>query len=276
MVVADKVRSLDDIQNTLNSLDRLAQPPSKDELFERKRKEFYGYLTEGVILLTGPAKQGKTMMLVAIARNLRDMYGKHPILDFRPKEPFGEYSYMDPDLFARELSKVGKLAGKEDVAAAAEEVRVKMGIKFDNATLGWDEGYRYLEPRRNADNRVLVYGYYLQQYAHYHSTVIVCTPRLDQVDAKRCLNQVTVELTCNSNIRVTPNGVIGPRDPAEWRVFAKGIDRFFLKPVRHSIPILKYCDDYDSWAPLAIREHMLKKMIVEDGESEGRGEKIGG
>jgi len=229
---------------------------------ELREMEFFGYFTEGVVILKGPAGTGKTMWGTAIAYNLKKYYGKPAVLDYQAKPKFGEYTFMDDAIFREELGKIGKLAkGNENaITAVAENIREKMGIKLDSAVLVWDEAYKKLDARRCSSLYVLVHGYYLQLWRHYHNTVVLCTPRFDMIDAKRGLNQVTIELSCSANFRVTPTRVIGPRDPKDWKCRAKGIDRFTMKPLDMTLHAVEYGELYDSWAPVAIRQQMLKRL----------------
>lgn len=232
---------------------------TKKELREMK---FFGYFSEGVVILKGPAGSGKTMWCTAIAKNLNKYYGKPVVLDYPVKPAFGEATFMDDALFREELGKIGKLAKSNEgvIAEVAENIREKMGIKLDNAVVGWDEAYKKLESRRCSSLYVLVHGYYLQLWRHYHNTVILCTPRFDMIDAKRGLNQVTIELSCSANFRVTPTSVIGPRNPKDWKCRAQGIDRFTMKPLDMTLHAVEYGELYDSWAPVAIRQKLLERL----------------
>ena len=228
---------------------------------EVEEMNFFGYFTEGVVILRGGAGSGKSMTAARVAYCLKKYYGKPVVSDFHFKPAFGAYRFMDSGEFINELQSVSKIAKDKGIFnQAADDAREKLGIKFDNAVIVWDEAYKYLDCRRPGDLLTLTYGYYLQQWRHYHSTVILCTPRFDMIDAKRGLNQVTIELTCSSNFKVTPTKIFGPRDPKNWLCYAKGLDRFTLEKISMRTQAIKYGQLYDSWMPLAIRSRILNKV----------------
>lgn len=236
-----------------------------------REKQLLAHFTTGVVFLHGPGGSGKTMAANTIAYKLREYYGKPAILDYHPKERFGAYIYMGSKEIVEELGHITDLTGEggetskkkrkdaghitEDMANTARDA---LGIQFDNATIVWDEGYRYGDRRRPHDNLVLTYGYYLQQWRHYSSTVIVCTPALNQIDTKRWLNQMTIELKCTSNVIVSASGIRGPANPLDWMVHLEGVTRQ-NESLEWDIPILMYGKLYDSWALVGNRTKILEK-----------------
>jgi len=236
-----------------------------------REKKLLANFTTGVVFLHGPGGSGKTMAANTIAYKLREYFGKPPILDYHPMPRFGPYTYMGSNEIVEELSHITDLTGdggesskkkRKDTGHISEDMantaRAALGIKFDNASIVWDEGYRYGDRRRPHDNLVLTYGYYLQQWRHYSSTVFVCTPELNQIDRKRWLNQMTVELRCSSNVIVSASGIRGPADPNEWMVHLEGMTRQ-AEPLEWDIPILMYGKLYDSWALVGNRTKILEK-----------------
>jgi len=237
-----------------------------------REKMLLSHFTTGVIFCHGPGGSGKTMVANFIAYKMREYFGKPAILDYHPTERFGPYTYMGSKEIVEELSRIteiteegakadGKARKKAAVGvseAQANEIRDKLGIQFDNATLVWDEGYRYGDRRRPHDNIVLTYGYYLQQWRHYSSAVIVCTPELNLIDSRRWLNQMTIELRCSCNVIISASGIRGPADPREWMVHAEGMTRQ-AEPIEFDVPVLMYGKLYDSWALVGNRTQTLKK-----------------
>jgi hypothetical protein len=236
-----------------------------------REKQLLSHFTSGVVFIHGPGGSGKTMAMVAIQYKLREYFGKPAIMDIHPKPRFGPYTYMGSKQFIEELSRITDLTGEggdtskkkrkdrgiltEDIT---DKIRNNLGVQFDNASIGWDEGYRYGNRRRPMDNLVIAYGDYLQQWRHYSSTVLVCTPELNQIDRKRWLNQMTVELRCSSNVIVSASGIRGPKDPNEWMVHLEGMTRQ-AEPLEWDIPILMYAQLYDSWALVGNRTSILEK-----------------
>ena len=236
-----------------------------------REKMLLAHFTTGVVFLHGPGGSGKTMAANTIAYKLREYYGKPAILDYHPTERFGPHTYMSSNDIVAELGHITDLTGdggatskkkRKETGIISEDManmaRAALGIKFDNASIVWDEGYRYGDRRRPHDNLVLTYGYYLQQWRHYSSTVFVCTPELNQIDRKRWLNQMTVELRCTSNVIISASGIRGPADPREWMVHLEGMTRQ-AEPLEWDIPILMYGKLYDSWSLVGNRTQILER-----------------
>ena len=237
-----------------------------------REKKLLSHLTTGVVFLHGPGGSGKTMAAVTIAYKLRQYFGKPSVLDIHPKERFGPYTYMNSAAFIDEMSRITDITGeggetskrkrKDSGRQVSEETvdmaREKLGIKFDNAAIVWDEGQRYGNRRKSMDNLVIAYGDFLQQWRHYSSTMLICTPELNFIDRKRWLNQMTVELRCSSNVIVSQNGIQGPENPLDWAVHLEGMTRQ-AKPLEWDIPILMYGQLYDSWALVGNRTKILEK-----------------
>lgn len=236
-----------------------------------REKQLLAHFTTGVVFLHGPGGSGKTMAMVTIIYKLREYFGKPAILDIHPKERFGPHTYMGSKEIVSELSHITDLTGeggdtskkkRRDKGIITEEMadqaRSSLGIKFDNASVGWDEGYRYGDRRKPHDPINIVYGDYLQQWRHYSSTVFICTPALNLMDTKRFLNQMTIELKCTSNVIVSASGIRGPANPLDWMVHLEGVTRQ-NESLEWDIPILMYGKLYDSWALVGNRTKILEK-----------------
>lgn len=234
-----------------------------------REKMLLANFTTGVIFLHGPGGSGKTMVANFLAYKMREYYGKPAILDYHPTERFGPYTYMGSKEIVEELGRITEYTGEGSIDGkkkhkvtiteeAANAARDKLGIKFDNAFIVWDEGYRYGDRRKAMDNLVITYGDYLQQWRHYSSTVAICTPELNLIDSKRFLNQMTVELRCSCNVIVSASGVRGPADPREWMVHVEGMTRQ-ANPIEFDVPVLMYGKLYNSWALVANRTKILDK-----------------
>lgn len=239
-----------------------------------REKQLLAHFTTGVVFLHGPGGSGKTMAMVTIAYKLREYYGKPSVLDIHPKPRYGPYTYMGSKEIIEELSRITELTGESDKPdgkkrqskkkerqfneEVTDKARERLGIAFDNAAIGWDEGYRYGNRRRPMDNLVIAYGDYLQQWRHYSSVVLICTPNLNQIDTKRFLNQMTVELKCTSNVIVSASGIQGPANPLDWMVHVEGVTRQNIA-LEWDIPILMYSKLYDSWALVGNRTKILEK-----------------
>lgn len=212
--------------------------------------KFFAPLTETVIWLYGKADAGKTITLVSISHNLRELYGKMPILDFHPKEEFGPYEYMGPQELINALEKIGDMIDSKVLVDTMNEETIgkilekELGIHLMNATIGIDEAYRDLRKRHSHKRLTIAYEDFLQIYKHYHLTIIMCSPGHDI--GFRATDQVILPMVCSF-------------DPRTMRVLARGRDRNTLERVSIITPVNKYGRMYNRWNPVAV----LRKRKIE-------------
>ena len=210
---------------------------------ERREIKFYAPLCEKVIHLHGPADCGKTISALSTAYKLRELFGKMPILDFRPKDEFGPYEYMGPRELVTALQKMGDMIDSGRLLDTMDEETIghlleqELGIHLMNATVVIDEAYRNIRKRHSSAKLVIAYEDFLQIYKHYHLAIILCSPGDDL--GFRAMEQVKLSLTCSYDTRT-------------MRVQARGRDKDTLEKVTIITPVSKYGQMYNRWNPVAV------------------------
>lgn len=210
---------------------------------EIREIKFYAPLCEKVIHVHGPADTGKTITAVSTAYKLRELFGKMPILDFKPKPAFGSYEYMGPRELVAALEKMGdmidsgRLLDTMDEETIGKLLEQELKIHLMNATVVIDEAYRSIRKRHSGAKLVIAYEDFLQIYKHYHLAIILCSPGNDL--GFRAMDQVKLSLVCSY-------------DPRTMRVQAKGRDKDTLEKVTIITPVNKYGAMYNRWNPVAV------------------------
>jgi len=149
-------------------------------------------LLEKCTCLEGRHDRGKSMSLVAISYWLREWFDR-PVITVESsmglKPAFGPHKHLPVRAFVEELKKLTEVAkigqnGHEPEALqdAIDEALRKMGINLMHATLVFDEANKLFEARRPHDPLVILIGYFVQQMAHYHNTVLIATPNRRALD----------------------------------------------------------------------------------------------
>jgi len=210
-------------------------------------------LVEKCTCLEGRHDKGKSMSLVAIAYWLREWFGR-PVITIEStmglKPAFGPHKHLPVKAFVDELKKLTEVAKigqnghqPEELQDAINEALKKMGIDLMYATLVFDEANKLFEARRPHDPLVLLVGYFVQQMAHYHNTVLIATPNRRAID-----------------YRVREQVDFWGRPHYDEITKVCQLDFFKLSPERLMtlrIQGERYFDLYDRWSLVAFRSKSL-------------------
>jgi len=149
-------------------------------------------LVEKCTCLEGKHDRGKTMSLVAISYWLREWFERPVIVvesSMGLKPSYGQYKHLSVKAFVDELKRLTEVAKigenghqPEELQDAIDEALRQLGIDLMYATLVFDEANKLFEARRPHDPLVLLIGYFVQQMAHYHNTVLIATPNRRAID----------------------------------------------------------------------------------------------
>jgi len=219
----------------------------KEALRTVRTQELLTRLLETCALLTGKKGRGKTLSAIAIAWQLRELFGRHVVTVGSKaglKPSFGPFTYLDEKMFLGELEKLTEVTRVSDneLSAAIDNVLRSMGISVIGSTMLFDEAYKLFDCRTPSDKVVRVFGHFISQQRHYHITTLLLTPHEDMLD-KRIRRQVDWHGKCYHN-KFT--------DMCTVR-FTGGLESWKLK-----IDGLNYYHLYDSWVVLGFRRKHLE------------------
>lgn len=82
---------------------------------ERKEAEFLRTIARGVMLVTGQPGSGKDLYAGSLSWLQKYYFGRRILLDFIPKRAFGEYTLFNAKVMMKEINKMAKEAGTEDI-----------------------------------------------------------------------------------------------------------------------------------------------------------------
>lgn len=204
------------------SPDRILLNPNLTETEIEDALWWWPVLSRGLILITGPPGQGKTLTMTALVHKARYYYMRYPILDYKPREVFGEYIPFSVDFLVEQLKRVNEMiqagndllarqTGHKWFASEGREVFIRNGV------LGLDELGKKWMPHNSAMNPVnqLIASIYTI-YRHLNLTIIGCATDQHDVDKNNCLPKVTVHAT------------------SDWAVNKRDTTILTLKPVRYN------------------------------------------
>jgi len=237
----------------LTSEELLAILQVHDALQDKREEDALSRLLETAILYEGKKGRGKTLTAAAQSYQLRERFGRHVIavgskMGLKPE--FGEFQQLSEGEFKNALDTIAEVA--EDAEAekrGAEEVHkalLSRGVDLLYSTLVFDEAYKLFDASHR-DRICRLFGYFIAQSRHYHSTIILCTPNRKMVD-QRVTQQIdwwgrvfhnkwtdTCEVILTAGLETMTFSIDG-RDGT------------------HHIP---YYDMYDSWTLLGFRKAHL-------------------
>ncbi len=192
-----------------------------------RQAEVLGNLQRSVTLLEGKKGRGKTLAGVAIAYQLKELFGIPTVvvgtsMDLVRKQ-YGDFQFLDEKEFINHLDKlttVTKNTDEDTVKGAIEETLLAMGVSVTNACMVFDEAYKFFDSRTPSDKLVRVFGYFIAQSRHYKCTVILLCPFRDMID-KRVRRQVDYYGRCftSSKTKITTVRLSGGMDSWKLKIF---------------------------------------------------------
>jgi len=210
--------------------------------------ELFSMFLESIVLLEGKRGRGKTLALVAMSYQLRELFGRHVITvgskaGLRPE--FGDYTYLDETAFLKELNGIREVSATTPEGAmqeVVEEALRRMGINILGATMIFDEAYKLFDCRSTAEKLVKVFGYFIAQSRHYGTTILLSSPHRDMID-KRVRRQIDWYGRCfySPHTQICTVRFTSGADSIKMRIYGPN-----------------YFDLFDSWVLLGYRKRQLQ------------------
>lgn len=207
-------------RQTLNDEDLYDETPDSahfafelnDDLSEREIEEAFrmAYLTRGIMCVTGPPRQGKGLFSNVWAWKVRRYFKhRHILLDYKPRRLFGPYTPFNEQAFMADLEKMADVA-KGEIPKEAKSVKDKKLVNdvvahwitkrgevlLQNSVLVLDEFWRYMDKRRPHNTMGMMLGGLIKLWGHLDMLLIGISPKLDELDAYRCIPYLNYEVRC--------------------------------------------------------------------------------
>jgi hypothetical protein len=221
---------------------------------EDKKKRLLSYLLNQIVLLEGKKGRGKSLSSVALAYELREMFGK-PVIIVGTKvgmtDNFGPFKFLSERDFVEQLDQISDIANTDEEGAgetAVERALKSLNIDILDSTILFDEAIKLFDSRTPSDKLVRLFGYFVAQSRHYNITMVITIPNRDNLD-KRVRRQIDWFGRCTTTCRTLNRKCIRPgcRHITTIR-FVGGIDRFKLR-----LEGTKYWSMFNSWSIVGFR-----------------------
>ena len=192
-----------------------------------KQAEVLGNLQRSVTLLEGKKGRGKTLAGVAVAYQLKELFGIPTVVVGTSMDlvraKYGDFTFLDEKEFINHLDKlttVTKNTDEDTVRDAIEETLKTMGVSVTNACMVFDEAYKFFDSRTPSDKLVRVFGYFVAQSRHYKCSIILLCPFRDMID-KRVRRQIDFYGRCftSNKTHITTVRLSGGMDSWKLKIF---------------------------------------------------------
>ena len=189
------------------------QIPENLSYNEKKEAEFLRSIGKGVMLVTGNPGSGKDLFATSIAYMNKYYFGRRILLDFLPKEAFGEYTLFNMVVMMREINKMAKAAKTEGatqeetdklVVKASEKFIEENEILFKGSVLYLSELKRYCYNRNSQSAVNKFIGSLCTVWRHLDILIIGTHVQKHEIDQYSFLAYVTHWAKCNWSL-VRPN-----------------------------------------------------------------------
>lgn len=184
----------------------ILQPRDGLTLREEKEAGFLRTIGKGVMLVTGKPGSGKDLFATSISYLNKYYFNRRILLDFRPKETFGEYTLFNAAVMMQEIDKMAKAAKTEGatvdetdklVQTASEKYIEQNEILFRGAILYLSELKRYCY-NRNPHNPVNKFiGSLCTVWRHLDILIIGTHVQMHEIDQYSFLAYVTHWAKCS-------------------------------------------------------------------------------
>lgn len=154
-----------------------------------------------VVIISGLKGSGKSLFDTWISYKLKQLFGKGATLSYRPKDSFGEYEYINEQLFIDEWVKLTELADREDSNSLIENLReLTRYSAFYNRAIAFDEARKWVWKRKPNAKLLGYIGELVDLVRHNHNVILFSCPSADKVvDEITIWDNRTHEIHCGFN-----------------------------------------------------------------------------
>jgi hypothetical protein len=162
---------------------------------------YYG----GLALITGYPGCGKDSTGMTLAWRLKRYFGKPVILDQRPRQLFGKYTFFDEKFLMNEMDKIRKAARGQDNSEEDDEAKVKelnksldqmlqKNLRFYNCVCVFSEFGRYMDYHDYGSKMSRLISRVIEMFRHNKMLIIGQAQHRGKLQVKPCLDYVTYDI----------------------------------------------------------------------------------
>ncbi len=152
-----------------------------------------------VVVVSGLKRAGKSLLGTWVAMNNKRLFGKGATLNYRPKEGFGGYNYINEQSFLDAWVKLTEMADREDANHIIDDLQqMTKDSEFYNHAVIIDECKKWVW-KRKPNARILAYMAELVDIAaHNHNIMFFMCPNAENiVDVNTIWEGRTHEVYCS-------------------------------------------------------------------------------
>lgn len=204
-------------------------------------------LTEGIVLVGGKLRSGKSLWMHWIAMQLRDLFGKRVTCDVRPAKGFGEYSFTNADIFVNEWSNLSKTindSGEDNI----DRIELDKHSTLCNRVYFLDEAHKSM-PKRGLTKYGMMLGDANIVTYHFHNLMVYATGQVKLLDNQHLVELATHRVLCG------------------WGLFSKGKCGYIIQRVNPQISKQMELDPsewshiWNTHSLITMRENVDKKLL---------------
>lgn len=201
--------TLYDFAEPIDENARIKLEPGLSEIEKYDAKILAKYFWRGLILVTGLPGSGKDLFTKSTCWKFKRYFGRHVLLDDRPRPLFGPYLPFNEDILKREI-KTSKLIAEGKVKESTKSVAFlqEYDDKFKewmadkgsswlrNGVLGLAEYQPYMNKRDPMSRMNRTMGSINRLWRHFGITIFGIIQKEEDLDVFRCLPYVTTRVSC--------------------------------------------------------------------------------
>lgn len=167
------------------------------------------YFWRGLILVTGPPRSGKDLFVKSTCWKMKKYFGRHVLLDDRPRRLFGPYIPFNEEILRKEI-KTTKLIAEGKIKESVKDVEFTQEYTdsfkswmrdsgtslLKHAVLGLTEYQPYMDKRKPSARMNIIMGNLNRLWGHLGITIFGIAQKAEDLDEFRCIPYVTTEVKC--------------------------------------------------------------------------------
>lgn len=207
-----------------------------------------------VVVVSGLKRAGKSLLGTKVAHENKELFGKGATLNYHPKkEGFGEYDYINEQLFLDNWVKLTELADREDANHLIDNLgEMTKNSAFYNRTIVIDEAKKWVWKRKPTSRMLSYMAELVDLAAHNHNVMFFMCPNAENiVDVNTIWEGRTHEVYCS----------FGTKYPGYASYYIKnrnsGKERWWHLPAAANSHL------WESWNLIAMSKPITKKQMNE-------------
>jgi len=206
---SDPTTLYDDSDSALDETGLIRLMPGLTEYEKKDARVLAKYFWRGLVLVTGPPRSGKDLFVKSTCWKFKKYFGRHVLLDDRPRSLFGPYIPFNEQVLKQEI-KITDAIAKGKIKESVKDVEFcqeytesfKTWMQSSGTSLlkrgvlGLTEYQPYMDKRKPMARMNIIMGNMNRLWGHLGITIFGIAQKAEDLDEFRCLPYVTTEVRC--------------------------------------------------------------------------------